>query len=168
MYIHQQRLQTLILTAARICLGRNYARASTQQLLSALRWPSILQMLEIADSKLIHQSITTHLPLSLYTRVGRPMTGATRESVRGSMIICRRNKLKHKRTLSHESLKRYNRLPLSSKLISRKAIFKLEIKRYVLGTRTPTLRGYDDIEIAPHPERLPLQQDLTYTLNDFI
>ena len=162
--IHQQRLQTIILTAASICLGRNYARASTQQLLTALKWPSILQMLEIADSKIIHQAIITHLPQSIYSRVGRPMAGATRQSASGSMLVLRKRKTKHERVLSHDSLKKYNNLSLSSKLISKKAAFKLEIKRFVMTTRTPTLRQYDTTVMAPHTERRPSLQDITYTL----
>ena len=57
-----QRLQTLLLTAARICLGKNYNRSSTAVLLSTLKWPSINQMVEMADSKLLHQAIVCEDP----------------------------------------------------------------------------------------------------------
>ena len=162
----QQRLQTIILTAARICLGHNFSRSSTSVLLKALKWPSIQQMLEMADSKLIHQALITKTPLSLHSRVGRPMMGATREAAKGSMQLTRRNRLKFRRTISHESLARYNTLPLSSKLSGSKHQFKREIRRYVLMTRTPYLRAYDSTVLAQHIEKTASPRDIQYTTDE--
>ena len=120
----------------------------------------------MADSKIIHQAITTNTPLSLSSRVGRPMTGGTREAMRGSMIIVRRDLVKHRRTICHESLLRYNQLPLSTKLSGRKTTFRKEIRRFVMTSRTPYLRQqYDDISMAPFTDRRPAPTDITYTVD---
>ena len=68
----QQRLQTILLTAARICLGPTFQRASTHQLLSALRWQSLPQMVENSSSKLIQQALTTGVPESLHSPLDVP------------------------------------------------------------------------------------------------
>ena len=104
----QHRLQTLLLTAARICLGPTYNRASTSALLGALKWPSVNQMVELSDTKLLHQALVSETPQSLHSRISRPMGGATREAARGSLIISRQNKHKHKQTITQIGMTRYN------------------------------------------------------------
>ena len=120
----QRRLQTLILTAARVCLGPTFCRASTATLLGALKWPSICQMVDMADTKLIHQSLITKTPLGLFSRVSQPKSGGTCEASRASLIVTFRRKMKHRQTITQIGLERYNKLSLNMKMVSSKTLLK--------------------------------------------
>ena len=55
----QQRFQSCLLTAARICLGPAHARSSTSKLLGLMKWMSFPQMVEHQTSKILHQVLVT-------------------------------------------------------------------------------------------------------------
>ena len=81
------------------------------------------------------------------------------------MIIVRRDLQKHRRTICHDSLLRYNQLPLSAKTAGRKTTFRKEIKRFVMTARSPYLGRQDDITPATFLDRKPAATDITYTID---
>ena len=161
-----QRLQTIILAAARICLGPTFQRASTHQLLSNLQWQSLPQMVENASSKLIQQTLTTGVPESLHSRLDVPVAGATRAALRGAIRPTPRATLRRRRSLLHMGVATYNFLTLGAKTTARKAVFRGVMKQYIKQCKPYRIPNYAQIHLAEYTDRPPARSDLTYHIDD--
>ena len=83
----QQRFQSVLLTAACICLGYRHQRSSTSQLLSLMHWQSYPQMVETQTSKLLHQVLITNQPQILLSKLPGPAAGGTHGAARACLRI---------------------------------------------------------------------------------
>ena len=162
----QQRLQTILLTAARICLGKTYQRASTQLLLTTLGWLSLPQLMEMHSSKLIQQTLTTGIPEALHSRLDAPKAGATRSALSGDVHPTHRSTLRRRRSLCHAGVAAYNKLSLRLKTTSRKSTFKIDVKRYVLKCKPMKIPNYTQTIIGVHSDRQLMKNDLTYYIDN--
>ena len=84
----------------------------------------------------------------------------------GSVHPSTRRKVKHRRSVTHSAVLAYNKLPLSTKLVSKKMTFRREIKRYVTKCNSMYIPNYDKIELTQHIERKMTTQDVSYNIDE--
>ena len=107
----QQKIQSIMLTAARISNGPKSNRWSTQKLLDSMNWIGFTQQSEYVSSQLYHQILSNQSPSYLYSILYSPLTTNTRAATGGNMKLPLWRKIKSKMSLGYRATKLYNLLP---------------------------------------------------------
>ena len=152
---NQDKFQTILLTAARICLGPGHARASTHKLLEMMGWLSFPKMVEYFTSRILHQTLTTGTPESLSSKIPEPKAGNTRQAKNADIMIRRRRLLRSKRTIFHDGLLSYNQLSKNHKKIAQNKKFARKMKDFLKNSRTSYVKNYSLSLIKPPPAISP-------------
>ena len=95
-------------------------------------WLSYNQMVEYATSKMIHQTIITGVPESLFSILHKPQRGRTRSALLGGLRPSNKRKLYFKQTISHRRELNYNRISKQTKIIGKGYIFNKDILNFVI------------------------------------
>ena len=88
----QQKFQTILISAAKICLGPKSLRMSTKKLLQPMGWMGFSQLGEFVSIQLVHRIINTGAPSLLHAKINNPLPGNTRASTAGNLRLPAYNK----------------------------------------------------------------------------
>ena len=134
----QQKIQSIMLTAARISNGTKSNRWSTQKLLDSMNWIGFTQQSEYVSSQLYHQILSNQSPSYLYSILYSPLTTNTRAATGGNMKLPSWRKIKSKMSFGYRATKLYNLLPPQFKSAdkSQKNIFKKKLKNVIKNQRS--------------------------------
>ena len=158
----QTKLQSSLLSAARACLGPAHTRDSTDKLLRLMGWDGFPKMVEKAQSKIIHQVLTTGIPEVLYCTLPTAAAGHTRASQSANLRLPNRRSLRSKKLLSYSGVEKYNQLSKSFKQSGTSNIFKKNIKIFLNITRSNLVRNYNLNLINPAPDKPVAPSDIIF------
>ena len=151
----QQKLQTILLSAARACLGPRAHYWSTQHLLTEMNWLGISQQAEYVSSSLLHQVIQTAKPSYVYSSIGDLRPAATRAAKNLSRFLPNYRLNLSRLSFSYRAVLAYNTISASVKSIKSKKMFKKKLRQLIQRNRP--YRVYDHLKISnplsdDHPE----------------
>ena len=132
----QIKIQHILLSAARICLGPKSYRYSTHKLLESMGWLGFPQIAEIASIKLVHQAINTGYPLLISSKINKPLNNNTRASANNDLRLPPYNKVRLKQSFTYQAVNQYNKIPSDLKMTTSKSKFKSMIKQYIKNNRS--------------------------------
>ena len=132
----QIKIQHILLSAARICLGPKSYQYSTRKLLESMGWLGFPQIAEIASIKLVHQAINTGYPLLISSKINKPLNNNTRASANKDLRLPPYNKVRSKQSFTYRAVNQYNKIPSDLKTTTSKSKFKSTIKQYIKNNRS--------------------------------
>ena len=156
----QQKFHSLILSAARLCLGPKSFRWSAGHMLSELNWMSFAQKAEFFTSQMIHQTVTTGKPELLNVKINLPLCANTRAAKNGNLQVPTYKRKISKFSFHHRGVLRFNQIPAPLKAIKNKNIFKRKLKLQIKSGRSYYLQ---DMAVTPNP--FPSSDDSNTVIN---
>ena len=110
MYL-RSRIQTILIKATRIVLGKGSARLSTTKILKILGWQGIDQLMAIHSLRLAVKTILTGTPTNLNARINKIPAKETRAKTRGDRIQPSWCTARGRQSFTNRAVKSINAMP---------------------------------------------------------
>ena len=143
----QQRFQHILLSAARISIGRFSYRMSTNNLLQTMGWSGFTQSANIQSAKLVHQIVNIGLPKLLNATINKPLPLSTRGASEGKLRLPVWKQTQSRLGFHFRSVSQYNCIPRNTKEINNKLKFKKKLTIFV--QRNFPYKIYDPLKTLP-------------------
>ena len=126
--LQKQKLQSIMLQAAKLVIGRKSFRWSTRRILTEVKWMSIQQLIEYHSQVQIHKIVSNKQPSYLYEKRLKPMEGRTRLQAAGNIQLPNWKTDKARGSIFYEGVDFYNNLSNETKTANSMKIFKSRLR----------------------------------------
>ena len=133
----RNRIQTIMMKAVRIVLGKGSGRLSTSTILRLLGWQGVDQLIATYSLRLAVTTVVTGTPTNLNARINRIPARETRSRTRGDRILPSWHSGKGKQSFTYRAVKSLNNISNDVFMIKNKTARGKAIKKMINETVSP-------------------------------